>query len=223
MKKIIFITLFSATLVSALAGGRMLFAQGILEKEPTSGGTQTGLGTVGPISFTKCVENGTCGVEHILVLANNIIRWLAFTSGALALLMYILGGSWMIFSSGNAGRVERGKDILIGTTIALIFILGSWILISFTLQALSTKPEYQIAPASCGGATCNQQQTCRNNKCVSLCTIMAEQDTQHVWLCADPEFCGITYDDCTAANNSSANCITGYCSGEPNIVCCYKP
>ena len=99
------------------------FAQGIFSKSVSS----------------SCSEKGDCNPEEIIDLVDGIVKWGAAVTGSIALLMYILGGTWMLFSSGSSSRVERGKNIITGTTIALIFILGSWLIIDFTLTALKTK------------------------------------------------------------------------------------
>lgn len=96
------------------------------------------------ISLSECISNGSCGVGHFDILIGNLIRWSVGVSGALALLMYTIGGVWMIFSSGVSSRVERGKDIIKGTTLALFFVLGSWVIVSFALLALGAKPAFQL-------------------------------------------------------------------------------
>lgn len=90
-----------------------------------------------------CTKNGSCSADEIITLINNIVQWGVGISGALALLMFVIGGVFMLFSAGSQSRVERGKDIVIGTTISLIYILGSWLIINFTLEALSS--EYRLS------------------------------------------------------------------------------
>ena len=176
------------------------------------------------ISFSKCIQDGSCGAEHIFVLANNIIRWLAGVSGAVALLMYVIGGIWMIFSAGNASRVERGKDIIIGTSVALVSILGSWVIINFVLTSLGTEQSeipITIGRLECGNTQCLAGQTCQNNICVSRCEVERDkQDPVHEWFCQDPGKCEVTYEECEAG---AINCAVGLCPGGRDNVCCYRP
>src|SRR3989344_3280022 len=148
--------------------------------ENDGGATAKSLGTSGTdVSLIDCIQGksvpaGNCGVEHIFILANNIIRWMVGVSGAIALAMYVMGGMWMIFSGGCSSRIERGKDILIGTSVALIFILGSWLIISFVLQAFNAQQELQLTELTCGDdKDCPQFMGCDRvaNRCTSLCEI----------------------------------------------------
>lgn len=208
-----------AYLAGSLAISGVASAQ-IFGSDP-GGGTHPGLGTgqAQPVSFIECIKNGNCGVEHLFDLSNNIIRWLVGAAGALALLMYVIGGVWMILSGGKSNRIEKGKDILIGTTVALVFILGSWILVSFVLQALGTKPEYLIAPQTCGGTTCSATQTCDKNTCKDLCEVTKANEPQYEWQCQPISDCAnIQIQDC----GNVSYCKPSQCSA-PNLVCCYKP
>lgn len=188
--------------------------------------------------LTECFKDGSCSIEQILDLANSVIRWLAAISGALALLMYIIGGIWMLFSSGNTSRVERGKNIIVGTSIALLFILSSWLLIDFTLRALRGEPGKQQLVAgpcqdregqSCGGKGDNS--VCFKGQCVTECFRLAQaasQDPLSVavgddkFACQNPSACGgLTYDDC--ASGDFSYCKVGLCPGGRDNVCCYFP
>lgn len=196
---------------------------------------KTSLGNINPqpVTLMDCIAGnedlgikaGSCGVEHIFLLANNIIRWIIGVAGAVALFMYIMGGLWMIFSGGNSGRIERGKDILIGTSIALVFILTSWLIVSFVLQSLGAKDEYTLTGVTCGSdPDCTGGLVCYKNRCVERCEAIinaGDDDPLHDWACRPPEDCGITYAICQASGNNTANCITGYCTGDQNNVCCY--
>lgn len=153
----------------------------------------------------KKIPAGSCTAEQILDLINNIIKWGAAISGALALFMFVLGGIWMLFSAGNAARVDRGKEIIMGTSIALIFILGSWLLIDFTLQALKSRYRleggFSNTPEIAGccyvdykDGSKNTLYTCRNDQSASTCTSYAlefNDGTGHVipGLCSKIDNC----------------------------------
>ena len=213
--------IFALTLVSVMAIFFVLtlptYAQGILE---IGDETKKGLGNTGPISFVNCLRSGNCGAEHIFTLASNIIRYLVGVSGALALLMYVMGGIWMLFSGGNQSRVERGKDIIIGTSVALFSILGGWLIISFILEAVKVDPAYQPQQLACGNVQCLVGQTCLNGTCEDLCKIeKGASDPSHNWDCTDPQGCGLSLSTCQANSN---RCELNKC-GDSTKVCCYGP
>lgn len=181
-----------------------------------------GLGSRGPVSLTECIKDGRCGAQHIEVLANNIIKWMVAVAGAVALLMYVIGGMWMLFSTGNQTRIERGKDIIIGTSTALIFILASWIIVSFTLSAIGTKERFQLTPAACGSQKdCRIGEQCVKNRCISLCEANKGNES-NPWSCQAPEACGVpSWDVC--GTGSYQNCEKNLCPGGRDTVCCYNP
>lgn len=189
-------------------------------------GTAAGIGADAnnPVTLADCTNTGNCSIEHILLLANSIIRWAVAISGSVALLMYVIGGVWMIFSQGNSSRIEHGKDIIVGTSISLIFILGGWLIIQFALQSVGAKSQFLLKPNNCGtSGECPYGQVCSKNKCVERCvTDKAEKDPDHPWQCQDMNQCGIaSANDCSA---HSGNCALNLCITQPaNIVCCWNP
>ena len=170
--------------------------------------------------LSECTRDGSCTVEQIIDLANNIIQWGVRICGALALFMYVLGGSWMIFSGGNSSRVERGKDIVTGTTLALFFILGSWLIIDFALRALNTKEQYRLSPLTCGSQqSCAAGYDCVNGQCKTLCSIKHPNSTEG-WQCQSFTSCGVpSWEAC--GSGSYTNCEKNLCPGGQNNVCCY--
>lgn len=183
------------------------------------------------------IRPGSCKIEQLFDLGNNVIQWGAGVSGALALLMYIIGGVWMIFSAGNSSRVERGKDIITGTTIALFFILGSWLIIDFSIRALRGEPyAQQLQTTTCDnpandGKSCGDNSVCYKQGCVSECARLAglandSRDPLRVmsdgkFICQNPSNCRLTYEECHTG--SFPFCKTGMCPGDESTVCCYNP
>jgi hypothetical protein len=123
------------------------------------------------------VAPGSCSIDSIFALANNLITWMAAVSGAVALLMFIIGGVWMIFSGGNSSRIERGKDILIGTSISLIFILGGWILVNFILTSLTSWTLLNQAPAARSMQTPPAYQPTDKKNYPGCCVVFTQGDT----------------------------------------------
>lgn len=178
---------------------------------------------------TECLTNGNCTTEDVFELINGVIAWGAAVCGAFALLMYIIGGVWMLFSAGNQQRIERGKNIIIGTSTALLFILGSWIIVDFTLDALTGRTEQDlIEPTKCNqpenegkpcGTGSSKGSFCYQGVCITKCEEKAKKDPANPWACQNYLACVPTLDAC-----SGDNCIKGYCPNDPDeIVCCYKP
>lgn len=154
----------------------------------------------------KIQTPGSCTIEDILTFASSIMDWMVAVCGAIALLMFVIGGAWMIFSGGNSSRVERGKDVLTGTTIALIFILGSWVIVQFVVQGLGADERFQLTEIPCGTKEneCPANTTCNVEKkrCEDQCTTLhGAQD----WSCQVP--------------SNQTGCLAGLCRNGGDVCC----
>jgi hypothetical protein len=228
-----FLTYILVMFLGGLFAASVAYAQPIFER---SGDKATGLGTTEKLTLMECIAGdparkipaGSCGAEHLFILSNNIIRWVVGVAGALALFMYIMGGLWMIFSAGSSTRISRGKDILIGTTIALVFILTSWLIVNLVLKGLGVSSEYNITASQCNSnGDCPNGQICYEKQCREQCYVKIqtqEKDPNIQWSCKPPTDCGsiapfqplASVADCPNASN----CVPGLCS-DPATVCCY--
>jgi hypothetical protein len=75
-----------------------------------------------------------CQLCHILVLFNEVLNFIFFTIvPPLAILMVVIGGFMYMFAGGNPSNLNRARDILKATGIALLIIYGAWVVVSFIL------------------------------------------------------------------------------------------
>lgn len=98
----------------------------------------------------SCAEAGDCNLCDIVGVFINfaalIVEWL----GLLAVLMFIIGGVFIIIAGGNAERLKRGRQILGGTIIGSLLVMTGWLIVNFTLAALLNADfdSVQIFPTS---------------------------------------------------------------------------
>jgi len=85
----------------------------------------------------ECLQCGNCSLCDLIVVVTNIGDAIMATSGALALLMFIVGGTFLLISSGNATLVDRGKRVITGTIFGIIVIFGAWMITNITVAGLS--------------------------------------------------------------------------------------
>lgn len=174
----------------------------------------------------RIYEAGNCSLQQMFDAINIIIQWGTGVSGAIALLMYVIGGIFMLTSGGSQEKVTRGKNILVGTTIALFFILGSWIIVNFILNSFGATKQFQLQ-SECTGAknytSCgNGIGVCYNNQCMDSCSIVDMQDPDNNWSCGTLESCGLKdygcqgdfCDDEISDGKSKSGC-------GPGMYCCY--
>ena len=86
-----------------------------------------------PASILAC----PCQLGHFFVMGVRIytfiIKYVAFP---LVGLFVVLGGVLILLSGMNQGWYNTGKNMLIGTAIALGIILGSWLIVDIVLRAI---------------------------------------------------------------------------------------
>jgi len=166
-----------------------------------------------------CVQAGNCDLPEMMEILKKAISWAITFSGALALLMFIIGGVFMLTSAGNQTRVQRGKDILVGTTMALFIIFGSWLIVNFVLEAFTKKATHltSFCAGQSNGTTCgaNLEDQCYQGLCISRCEYVGKNDPDHNWACRSTNDCGIS----SPEQCSPPNCQPDICPA--NTYCCY--
>lgn len=88
-----------------------------------------------------CTGDATgCNLDQIFVLIATVGNYILGISGALALLMFVIGGFFMILSGyGGKGWNDKGKKMLTSAVVGLIIIFGSYLIVDFVLVALTKK------------------------------------------------------------------------------------
>lgn len=133
--------------ISSSAGGTTSGGTG-----GTSGGSQGGGGNEVPQavkdfvmptnSFSMgglCVGN-SCGLELGTGSSNDVIwrgiRVIASIAGTFAILLYIVGAFFLISSQGDENQLNKGKTIVIYTSLGLVHVFGAYIIVQFVLALI---------------------------------------------------------------------------------------
>jgi multisubunit Na+/H+ antiporter MnhB subunit len=77
------------------------------------------------------------GTTDIRVLIGNIIKAVLGLSGAVALLMFVWGGTQWIVSQGEKDKIEKGKKTIIWAILGLCFVFISYAILYNLLEILS--------------------------------------------------------------------------------------
>ncbi len=87
---------------------------------------------------------GPCGLDQVFQVIINFTQILLALTGSVAILMFVYGGTMMIVSgtnikgSGdNKKTINRGKDAIYNAVFGLIIILGAWLVVNFTILAIT--------------------------------------------------------------------------------------
>lgn len=82
----------------------------------------------------KCQGEYGCNVCDVALAFTNAADIIAALLGSVALLFFIIGGFFLILSSGNEQRIETGKKILVGTVTGLAIVFLAWFAVNFTIR-----------------------------------------------------------------------------------------
>lgn len=88
------------------------------------------------ITNKECMELGNCTLVDVAEGFVKLTELLIGSIGALALVYFIWGGIQWLTSYGNQQKVQKGRDIMLQTVIALIVAFVSYILVEFFINDL---------------------------------------------------------------------------------------
>lgn len=69
-------------------------------------------------------------------LINKAIRMLMAFIGSISLVLYVYAGILWLSASGTAERVDKAKKVIVWTTLGVVFMLASYMLVSFVFNVI---------------------------------------------------------------------------------------
>jgi len=178
----------------------------------------------GILENIDCVQFGNCQLEDIAQGFVEVINWMLGTIGGVALLYFIWGGFQWLTSMGSASRVQRGKEIMLGTIFALLITFTSYLILNFFVNDLlvgdAGDQQFKVASECNGqprGTQCNASlgnfYKCDGaGNCVTACAVQ-RLSTGEDWRC-------MTILDLASFQGQY---VTGMCPGEVSKVFCALP
>ena len=84
-----------------------------------------------------------CGFSHIMILINNIIKFLLFNLAIpVAAIMFAAGGFMLMTAGGDSGKISKAKEIFTSVLWGLLIAFLAWIVIHTLLSAAGLKDGY---------------------------------------------------------------------------------
>lgn len=175
---------------------------------------------VGPFmqGITKdCGNSGNCTLDDILLVFANTGNFVLGLVGGMVLLMYVIGGFYMLTAAGDSGRVTTGKKYLTISTTGLVIVMVAYLAINTLIDTLvvpgGTEGD-KVAACQKGkdGGLCGDHMVCQDGLCVEQCFAALKGG-----ICLNPE------DPSNEEALSDVNCLPGLCAEvEEGIlgVCC---
>lgn len=85
----------------------------------------------------ECTKDGNCDLTDFLQGFVNLANYGLGIIGIVGVLMFVIGGMYLLLSAGRASMITRGKTILAGATTGILIVLFSWVTIGFVYVALT--------------------------------------------------------------------------------------
>lgn len=79
---------------------------------------------------------GGCDICDVVLVFTNAANIIASALSGMALLMFIVGGFFFIFSSGNEQRIETGRKILTGTVVGVLIVFIAWMGVNYIVRTV---------------------------------------------------------------------------------------
>lgn len=80
-----------------------------------------------------CLENGECTLCDILLVGIRLTRFLLGLSGAVALLLLVIAGLYLLLSGGSQELIGKAKTIIKNLVWGFVFVFLSWQIINLIL------------------------------------------------------------------------------------------
>ncbi len=80
-----------------------------------------------------CLKNGECTLCDILLVGIRLTRFLLGLSGAVALLLLVIAGLYLLLSGGSQELIGKAKTIIKNLIWGFVFVFLSWQIINLVL------------------------------------------------------------------------------------------
>lgn len=195
-----------------------------------------------------CAEAGDCTLCDVVGVFINFAALITEWLGILAVLMFIIGGVFIIISAGNPERVKRGRQIITGTLIGSLIVVSGWLIINFTLAALldvdfddvslfpsvtdtgesagggevwyelACTPIYQDCSGALDGESCSDS-ACESNCVCSSGSCITLCDYKQVTGALSSTHCESDASRCTTGESPVSNWCDLSAAGESQVCC----
>lgn len=82
------------------------------------------------------VGGGGDTVTNLDTMISNVLNWIFGIIGIVAVIMIIIGGFNMMISSGDPGKVKKGKDTILYGIIGLVIAILAFAIVNFVVKGV---------------------------------------------------------------------------------------
>lgn len=120
----------------------------------------------------ECYDQGDCALRDVEVLFMNVGNFTVRIVGALVMLMYVIGGVFLLVSHGDQALVTKGKQFIKLSTLGLLIVMFGYAGVLTLKSAVITggSAVYPLCDQSNDGTACAPASVCWNKGlCVPEC------------------------------------------------------
>ncbi len=149
---------------------------------------------------TECGNFGNCSLEDILLVFANTGNFVIGIVGGLVLLMYVIGGFYMLTSRGDSGRVTTGKKYLTISTTGLVIVMVAYLAVTLLIKTIApgyeNKSIGQCTKAEEGKNCGDAYSVCKNGVCMSKCAASIDENFSCKTGAGPGEYCSVDTKAC---------------------------
>jgi len=86
----------------------------------------------------SCIELGQCSWSDIMIVTGNIANFVLSMTGAIALLLFVIGGIFLMISKGQPDKVKKGWQYFRAAIFGLALSFGGVLIINTVLRIIRT-------------------------------------------------------------------------------------
>ncbi len=95
----------------------------------------------------KCDYATGCDLCDAVALIGQISRFILSITGSLALLIFVIGGLFLLISQGNSQAVNQGKKMIVGAVLGLIIVFTGWGIVNLIIAGLTGQMKAEVKVA----------------------------------------------------------------------------
>lgn len=174
-----------------------------------------------------CATEGNCTLTDFMIATGNVGNYALGLTGAIALILFVIGGMYWIMAAGRGDWVKKGFGFLKAAVIGMTIAFAAQLLLQTVKNALisgSTGSVDVTAPVDCTTSSdytvCGRNSVCVGQQCLSFCQLQQIQATLSDEPAASTEALNF---QCVGSSNAAATeyqaCYENYCPNASDLCC----
>ena len=142
-----------------------------------------------------CGISGDCTACDLVAITGSVSEIVLYALAGVTVLTVVVAGIYWLTSTGNPEKVQRGKEIFIGSFTGVAITLGAYVIVNFVIQGLAGAANLSSPGVLFGNTSWSTYCTVAPDT-VSSCTEAADGTACSVDGCDNPDACACYQGQC---------------------------